>query len=115
MAVQVRVFENPPKYETTESLERPASRQVRMCVDEAPRASSMNKEPAVAPGGARSFWADLRAGLGGAEFDYTRGPLSRAVWLLAIPMMLEMAMESTFAVVDVFFVARLGDDAVAAV
>jgi putative MATE family efflux protein len=63
----------------------------------------------------RPFWADVRAALRGAELDYTSGPLTRAVWLLAIPMVLEMTMESTFAVVDVFFVARLGDAAVAAV
>lgn len=63
----------------------------------------------------RSFWADARAALAGAELDYTRGPLSRAIWLLAIPMVLEMSMESTFAVVDVYFVAKLGDAAVAAV
>lgn len=63
----------------------------------------------------RPFWADVRAALRGAELDYTNGPLTRAVWLLAIPMVLEMTMESTFAVVDVFFVARLGDEAVAAI
>lgn len=63
----------------------------------------------------RSFWADARAALAGAELDYTRGPLSRAIWLLAIPMVLEMSMESTFAVVDAYFVAKLGDAAVAAV
>jgi putative MATE family efflux protein len=57
----------------------------------------------------------VRASLSGERIDCTRGDLSRAVWLLAIPMVLEMAMESTFALVDVFFVARLGDDAVAAV
>ena len=63
----------------------------------------------------RSFGRALRAALAGAELDYTRLPLSRAIWLLAIPMVLEMAMESTFAVCDVFFVGRLGDEAVAAV
>ena len=51
----------------------------------------------------------------GEMHDYTQGSLPRAVWLLAIPMVLEMAMESTFALVDVYFVSRLGDAAVAAV
>jgi putative MATE family efflux protein len=68
-----------------------------------------------APEPPRSFGADVRAVLAGRELDFTTGPLTRAVWLLAIPMVLEMAMESTFAIVDVFFLARLGDHAVAAV
>ena len=65
--------------------------------------------------GRRTFWQEARAALAGAELDYTAGSLTRAIWLLAIPMVLEMAMESTFAIVDVFFVARLGDGAVACV
>ena len=61
------------------------------------------------------WWAEVRAALRGTQQDYTAGGLNRAIFLLAIPMVLEMSMESLFAVVDVFFVARLGADAVAAV
>jgi putative MATE family efflux protein len=62
-----------------------------------------------------SFGADLRAALRGTNADYTRIPLKRAVLLLAVPMMLELVLESTFAVVDIFFVAQLGASAVATV
>ena len=58
---------------------------------------------------------DLRAALRGTSMDYTQGSLSRAILLLAVPMMLEMAMESTFAVVDIYFVSSLGASAVATV
>jgi putative MATE family efflux protein len=62
-----------------------------------------------------SFWSSLRQVFLGAQRDYTDGSISRAISLLAIPMVLEMAMESLFGIVDVFFVARLGADAVATV
>ena len=48
----------------------------------------------------RSWWQIILASLRGEPHDYTRGNLTRAIWLLAIPMVLEMAMESTFAIVD---------------
>jgi putative MATE family efflux protein len=63
----------------------------------------------------RSWWQIVIAALRGEAHDYTKGSLARAIWLLAIPMVLEMAMESTFAIVDVYFVSKLGDEAVAAV
>ncbi|MBK6296066.1 MAG: MATE family efflux transporter [Rhodoferax sp.] len=69
----------------------------------------------VAPEPTPTLWAELRAALRGTGADYTRIPLKRAVFLLAIPMMLELVLESTFAVVDIFFVAKLGASAVATV
>lgn len=71
--------------------------------------------PSLSPSPRPSFWSDLRAALRGTNADYTRIPLKRAVFLLAVPMMLELVLESTFAVVDIFFVAQLGASAVATV
>jgi putative MATE family efflux protein len=62
-----------------------------------------------------SFWRSVRSALRGEHHDYTSAPLNRAVLLLAVPMVLEMIMESLFAVVDVFWVSRLGKEAIAVV
>lgn len=62
-----------------------------------------------------SFWQSVRQALRGEEHDYTALPLNRAVILLAVPMVLEMIMESLFAVVDVYWVSNLGKEAVAVV
>src|SRR5499426_4838874 len=68
--------------------------------------------PDEAPDG---ILATIREALRGSRIDYTTAPVGRAVVLLAVPMVLEMAMESIFAVADVFWVAHLGADAVATV
>src|SRR5882762_2203075 len=68
-----------------------------------------------AASGIPSILRDLREALRGSGRDYTQGSIGRAILLLAVPMMLEMAMESTFAVVDIFFVSSLGVSAVATV
>ena len=59
--------------------------------------------------------AAVREAISGSQQDFTEGSLGRAIALLAIPMVLEMIMESLFGVVNVFFVAGLGSDAVSAV
>jgi len=61
------------------------------------------------------MWSTLREALHGTRIDYTTAPVGRAVIMLAVPMVVEMAMESIFAVADVFWVAHLGADAVATV
>jgi putative MATE family efflux protein len=69
-----------------------------------------------APGRALGYWTQvLGEALRGRGGDPTQGPVGRAILLLAVPMVLEMAMESIFAVVDIFYVSQLGAEAVAAV
>ena len=71
---------------------------------------------ASAPEPQPGFWKIVAEALRGSRRrDYTEGPIGRAILLLAIPMVLEMVLESVFAVVDVFWVAKLGPDAVATV
>jgi putative MATE family efflux protein len=62
-----------------------------------------------------TLWASLLEAVRGSHQDYTTGSLNRAILLLAVPMVMEMALESLFAVVDIFWVGRLGADATATV
>jgi len=63
----------------------------------------------------QQLFRDIRDSITGSEQDFTAGKLGRAILLLSIPMVLEMIMESVFAVVDIFFVSKLGPGAVATV
>jgi putative MATE family efflux protein len=74
--------------------------------------STINSPPPSPP---RSLWESLWEAIRGSHQDYTTGSLNRAILLLAVPMVLEMVLESLFAVVDVFWVGRLGANAVATV
>ena len=62
-----------------------------------------------------SLWQELKNAIRGSDADYTKISMKKAVFLLAVPMILELVMESTFAVVDIYFVGKLGASAVATV
>jgi putative MATE family efflux protein len=79
----------------------------------APEYPTTSPHGSSAPG--TGAWATIELALTGKELDFTMGPIGRAIVLLAIPMILEMVMESVFALTDAFFVSRLGTDAVATI
>src|SRR5215216_5662937 len=62
-----------------------------------------------------SIWQQLKNAIRGTEEDYTQISIKKAIFLLAVPMILELVLESTFAVVDIYFVSKLGASAVATV
>jgi putative MATE family efflux protein len=65
--------------------------------------------------GASGFWATLREAVRGSERNFTEGDIGRAIFLLSVPMVLEMMMESLFGIVNVYWVAHLGKEQAAAV
>ena len=86
-----------------------------MMNDQDTSVSQAGAAEAALPSPSQSAWAGLRDAIRGTGADYTRIPLRRAVFLLAVPMVLELVLESTFAVADIFFVGKLGPSAVATV
>jgi putative MATE family efflux protein len=89
--------------------------------DSTPTTTSREGGPAAEPAApgenleTASWWSLLKHAVKGSDHDYTEGSLNRAVFLLSVPMILEMLMESVFGILEVFWVGRLGSDAVAAV
>ena len=73
-------------------------------------------DPPAPPPDVPGLWTVVKESVrGDVHHDFTQGPIGRAILLLAIPMVLEVALESIFAVADIFWVSHLGPDAVAAV
>lgn len=83
--------------------------------EETPETHLLDEAAEYADWGWVGLWRDVLGSVWGIEYDFTRGSIGRAILLLSIPMVLEMFMESVFAVVDILFVSRLGSDAVATV
>src|SRR5436309_1641604 len=74
------------------------------------------EEPAPNLESSEGLWSAIRESIRGSHHhDYTVGPIGRSILLLAVPMVLEMLMESTFAVVDIFWVSHIRPGAAEAV
>ncbi|HEX7330660.1 MAG TPA: MATE family efflux transporter [Pyrinomonadaceae bacterium] len=70
----------------------------------------MSDSPTISQEDSQSLWSDIKESIRGSHRNYTTGPIGRAILLLAIPMVLEMIMESVFAVVDIYWVSHLEGD-----
>ena len=86
---------------------------MRVTPDRVVRIMPVSETVRATPGGVAQLVGDIRDALQGVPRDFTQGRLGRAVLVLSVPMVLEMSMQSVFSVVDVYFVGRLGQDAVA--
>ena len=79
----------------------------------------MNEQMEVIASGEKGreigWWATLREAVRGSQQDFTEGSIGRAIFLLSVPMVLEMTMESLFGIVNVYWVAHLGRNQAAAV
>ena len=94
----------------------PAAAHATESTEAAGAASASDPSPSTASAARQeSWWSLFVHAIRGTGGDPTKGPIGRALVLLAVPMVLEMVMESIFAVVDIFFVSRLGDEAIAGV
>src|SRR5690554_6167333 len=91
------------------------SRFCHAAKNSAPKFMTRNKTSIQPAPGRNSIWRDLKKAIRGTEEDFTAIDLRRAIFLLAVPMIMELVMESTFAVVDIYFVGKLGPSAVATV
>ena len=70
----------------------------------------MDETSPVSHEDSQSLWSAVKESIRGSHRNYTTGPIGRSILLLAIPMVLEMLMESVFAVVDIYWVSQLGGD-----
>ncbi|MEK6299665.1 MAG: MATE family efflux transporter [Acidobacteriota bacterium] len=77
--------------------------------------ANLVSDPVSKDGRARRWSSIFREAVMGSQQDFTEGPIGRAIFLLAVPMILEMAMESLFGIINVFWVAHLGAEATATV
>src|SRR5882762_7572818 len=109
----------PDSPETTESFPTlpPAENVAESALIAAAELAATQDDPATPDNTepTQGLWSAIRESLRGSHRDYTVGPIGRAVIMLAIPMVLEMFMESLFAVADIFWVSHLGPAAAATV